>query len=246
MSRKPSPRPGPEGLRVEYARLGAILTWDRNPKAHDLEALGKSMERFGFVSPVVVNEATGQLVAGHGRVEDLRRKREAGEPAPDNIRDAGDDWLVPVVRGVSFASASESEAAAFAVADNRLVEVGGWDNDLLAEVLGGFEPADLAGIGFEPADVDRVLSAAILEDHAGDRFAEEADAFERDHGATRTKADRAPWLWCEFDNEDDYQRVRALLGSRSTRRDLVTSRLLALVSFAERELAAGRLELPEV
>lgn len=122
------------GIRVEYVALDDVLRWPRNPKTHDVGALSASVRRFGFTAPLLYDEGTGRMVAGHGRLETLQAMRQLGEPAPGRIevRD-GAVWYVPVLRGVSFAS--ESEAEAYLVADNRLVEVGGWDEHMLADVM---------------------------------------------------------------------------------------------------------------
>ena len=55
-------------IRIEYTPLSTILKWERNPKLHADEAIGASIGRFGFVSPIVVNERTGILVDGYNKV----------------------------------------------------------------------------------------------------------------------------------------------------------------------------------
>ena len=37
------------------------------------------MNRFGFTSPLLMNEKTGKLVAGHGRIETLKQKKQFNE-----------------------------------------------------------------------------------------------------------------------------------------------------------------------
>ena len=58
-------------LRIEYMPLREVRGWDRNPKGHDTAELEESFKRFGFVTPLILDEGTGQLVAGHGRLEAL-------------------------------------------------------------------------------------------------------------------------------------------------------------------------------
>ena len=63
-----------------------------------------------------------------------------------------------------WSSASEADAAARAVADNRTQEMGGWDDAALAEVLEGLAREGdgmLEGVGFDADDLDALLS--ILE-----------------------------------------------------------------------------------
>ena len=60
------------------------------------------MGRFGYVAPMILDERTGRLVAGHCRLESLKRAKSAGKAPPKRVRVENGDWLVPVVRGVAF------------------------------------------------------------------------------------------------------------------------------------------------
>src|SRR5215467_9634623 len=112
-------------MRVEYLPLTGLKPATRNPKSHQVETVLASMERFGYVAPMILDERSGRLVAGHGRLESLKRAKLAGEEPPDRIRIAGDEWLVPVVRGVSFTD--DREAEAYLLADNQTTILGGWN-----------------------------------------------------------------------------------------------------------------------
>lgn len=144
-------------IHIEMLPLDEVARWPRNPKLHAEGEIQNSVERFGFVQPLLLDEQTGRLVAGHGRLEALQAMRAAGKPTPKNITAKGDKWLVPVLRGVSFQS--EAEAEAFLLADNRLVEMGGWDPKGLSEILSSFadKGVDLSGIGFSPDDLTNLL-----------------------------------------------------------------------------------------
>ena len=129
---------------------------DINVKDHDLGAIHESMNRFGFTSPLLLNEKTGQLVAGHGRLQALLQKKQLKEEAPANIKvDDNDDWYVPVIRGVSFKN--EQEAQAYLIADNRLTELGGWNNDELVKELEKLaEESSLDGTGFDLSNMQEL------------------------------------------------------------------------------------------
>lgn len=146
-----------EKVRIVPTKLSEITEADRNVKDHDIGAIHESMNRFGFTSPLLMNESTGKLVAGHGRVEALRQKKQFNEDRPANIEESADgDWLVPVIRGVYFAN--EEEAQAYLLADNRLTELGGWDtNALLEELQTLAENSGLAGTGFDDADLNNLM-----------------------------------------------------------------------------------------
>ena len=119
--------------RIEYVAIDEIRRWSRNPKLHDQDELIESFDRFGFVAPLIYDETQQQLVAGHGRLNALTAMKERGDEPPERIKVEGDKWLVPILRGISFAN--EDEAAAYAIADNRLVEAGGWDNQATIDIL---------------------------------------------------------------------------------------------------------------
>jgi ParB-like chromosome segregation protein Spo0J len=150
----------PEEIRIEYVPLSKVEKWPRNPKLHDTEQLSASVERFGFVQPILLDEKTNRLVAGHGRLETLRKMKDSGKQPPPRIKVSNGDWLVPVVRGVSFKN--EKEAEAYLVADNRQVELGGWDEESLAELLRGQE-IDLTGVGWSSKEIDDLVKQPTVE-----------------------------------------------------------------------------------
>ena len=146
-----------EKIRVVPTPISEITEADRNVKDHDIGAIHESMNRFGFTSPLLMNEATGKLVAGHGRVEALKQKMQFGEERPKNIEVNSDgEWLVPVIRGVYFDN--EDEAQAYLLADNRLTELGGWNTNALVEELQRLaENTGLEGTGFDDADLNALM-----------------------------------------------------------------------------------------
>lgn len=145
-------------MRVVYTDFEIVKTWPRNPKDHDLEEIKKSFHRFGFVQPVLLDENTGQLVAGHGRLETLGLIKKSKGKIPKGIKAEGDKWLVPVLRGVSFKN--EKEAEAFLLADNKLTERGGWNQDKLDAILNDLDGDLLEGTGFESTSIKKIIDDA--------------------------------------------------------------------------------------
>lgn len=143
--------------RLIYMPLEEITEADVNPKSHATDAINGSVARFGYMEPMIVDERTGKLVAGHGRRADLLARRDAGEAAPDGIEVRKGVWYVPVVRG--WASADDQEAHAAGIALNRTTELGGWSDDLGAILAGLAENSALGldGLGFDPDDVEWLL-----------------------------------------------------------------------------------------
>jgi hypothetical protein len=147
--------PAPEP-HIVYMVADQLQLAPRNPKEHDLTSIMQSLQRFGFVAPCVLNEATQRIVVGHGRVRAVLQLRDQGCEPPTRVRvDEEGRWLVPVLAGVSFATPGEAEA--YLVADNRLTELGGWDQAGLFRVLDELAelgPQALEGTGYDPDDLD--------------------------------------------------------------------------------------------
>lgn len=156
--------------RLTFEAIDGLVPALKNPKRHDLDALGASVGRFGFLEPVVVDDRTGRLVAGHGRVEELQRMHARGAPPPSGIDvdEKTGAWSVPVVRG--WASRTDAEADAYLVASNRTTELGGWDAGALSELLSGLaETDDLLGSGYDDSSLADLLESLTPDDpEAGD------------------------------------------------------------------------------
>jgi hypothetical protein len=151
--------PASTEIRIEYTALSALLRAPRNPKQHDVVALRQSMERWGFTQPLAIDEATGHLVEGHGRLDVLQGMQAQGLPAPARVTVKKGEWYVPVVRGLSFAS--EAEAEAYLVAANQLTIAGGWDERLLGETIASLKASNtgFAGLGFDQGKLDQLAAS---------------------------------------------------------------------------------------
>lgn len=153
MPRTPTPR------TLEYLPLDEIQVADWNPKDHEAQLIQDSVAEHGFVTPLVLDDRSGKLVAGHGRRDELLRARAAGEDAPEGIVDEGDGrWLVPVVRG--WRSRTKRQAEQFLVADNATSAAGGMDAAALAPRLEDWaERGQLKGTGYTPTAAKDLLAS---------------------------------------------------------------------------------------
>lgn len=145
---------GPEELRPHLVPLSAVSPHPDNPKDHDLGAIAASLARFGQKVPILVQRSTGWIVAGNGRWESIPMAAElerALEVGP------GVEWThVAAV----FDDLDDLEAKAYALADNRTHDLGGYREDVLARVLGELATADgLVATGYDPDDLDNLLAA---------------------------------------------------------------------------------------
>jgi DNA modification methylase len=152
----------PAGHRIEYVPVAELVGAVRNPKKHAQADIQASMGRFGYVEPIVLDERTGRLVAGHGRTEALMQLQKSGAAPPAGIQvDPDGKWRVPVMRG--WASKNDREAEAYLVASNRLTELGAWDDSALAVILEDLKANDaLLGTGFDDDFITKLLDEQAL------------------------------------------------------------------------------------
>lgn len=116
-----------------------------NPRTHSpaqLRKLRRSIETFGFTNPVLVDR-DDMIIAGHGRV---------------TVALSIGLTTVPTVR---LDHLTPAQAKAFALAENRIGDLAGWDKDQLRLELGAlieFEANfDLSLTGFEDTEIDLIL-----------------------------------------------------------------------------------------
>lgn len=142
-----------EHPRMEQRDVAALKAAKRNARTHSpmqIKQIAESIRAFGFVNPVLV-DSEDNIVAGHGRVEAARKLGFS---------------MVPVIR---LAHLSESELRAYAIADNRLAELAGWDKNVLAIELADLvtidSDLDVSVTGFGHAEIDLIIQ---MQDKATD------------------------------------------------------------------------------
>ena len=140
-------------MKATLEPLSKLVGMPRNPKAHNLGDIHQSYDRFGFVHRIVCNEATGHIVAGHGRVEALRQRKALNLDVPAGVVVKPDDWYVPA----DWIDIPEREEEALAIALNKIGE-GEWKDIETAQILADLAAQDrLEGTGFDGDDVDQLL-----------------------------------------------------------------------------------------
>ena len=114
--------------KLQNVAIAELKPYERNAKTHSaeqVEKLKKSIEEFGFVSPILIDEEKN-VIAGHGRI---MAARELG---------------MKKVPAVSIEGLTEEQRRAYILADNRLTELGGWDMQAV-----NFELKELGDLGFD-------------------------------------------------------------------------------------------------
>jgi hypothetical protein len=144
--------------RLEPMPLDDIQGDPRNVKGHAEAAIRRSIEHHGLAELPLLDERTGYLAAGHGRLDQLRSMQAAGATPPEGIeQDPDGRWLVPVIRG--WSSRSDEDAAAYLVGSNRLTELGGWEDHGLAELLDTLSASNLLELaGYQQDDLDALVA----------------------------------------------------------------------------------------
>lgn len=133
---------GPES--IERWPLERLKPYARNAKTHGDDQVAKiaaSMAQFGWTVPVLV-AGDGEVIAGHGRI--LAATHLGLTEAPVIVLD----------------HLTEAQRRAYRIADNKLTELGAWDEMLLADELQELlaEDFDLSVVGFSDAELDQLLA----------------------------------------------------------------------------------------
>lgn len=163
-------------MEAKYEPLSKLVGLPRNPKLHNLGDIHQSIDRFGFVNRVIINDTTNHIIAGNGRVETLRQKKLNNDPAPNGILVKSDDWYVPTDR----ISVPAEEEDALAIALNHIGE-NEWDSARTAEILSDLAAkGELAGTGYDEEEVDYLLKittpraiSPVLSDKELENYREE-------------------------------------------------------------------------
>jgi len=130
--------------RFEVWPLTRLKRYARNAKLHpqdQIERIAASMLEFGFNAPILVDSATEEIIAGHGRLSAAEYLKL--ESAPVMVLD----------------HMTDVQRRAYILADNRLGEGVGWDETMLAEEMRALdaEGFDLDLTGFDDEEIEGLL-----------------------------------------------------------------------------------------
>lgn len=138
----------PENIPV--CNIEILNPYANNPRTHSdeqIEQLMASMREFGFTNPILADQDTKEVIAGHGR---LLAARKLG------LRQ------VPVI---FLAHLNETKRRKLIIADNQLALNAGWDMELLATELSALNEMgeSLDVLGFDDEFLDEVLNTQLEE-----------------------------------------------------------------------------------
>ncbi len=135
----------PNKLTVERLPIADLKPSPRNARTHSrkqIEQIAESIREFGFVNPLLIDEAD-RVIAGHGRLAAARLLKLKTVPA------------------IRLRHLSEHQKRALALADNKLADNAGWNEEQLAlelQYLSEIEvDFDVEITGFEAAEIDLLV-----------------------------------------------------------------------------------------
>ena len=131
-------------MKIEHLPPAELVPYDRNSRTHSAFQIAQivaSIEEFGFTNPILLG-ADGVIIAGHGRAA---AAQQVGLET------------VPVIR---LDHLTPSQQRALVIADNKIAENAGWDEEMLRSELAALseEAFDLDVLGFDAEELDALMS----------------------------------------------------------------------------------------
>lgn len=122
---------------------------DGNPRKGNVEAVAKSYDMFGQRKPIVATK-DGTVISGNHQLE--------------AVKQLGWDKIA-----VLFTDDDELKAKAFALADNRVSDLGTYDKDFLAEMISSVSSnlEMLEATSFTETDLEKLIDPEVKEDYTG-------------------------------------------------------------------------------
>jgi len=123
--------------KYEMIDISELHPYENNARTHSnaqLEAICNSIKEFGFINPVIIDE-NNMILVGHGRIEASKILGLTKAP----------------FRRVT--NLTDDQKRAYILADNRLSDLGGWDEELLAQELESIS-LDMTAFGFDDFNID--------------------------------------------------------------------------------------------
>ena len=158
---------GAEQLRALLIPIEGISKYPNNPRRGDETKIQESLSRFGQQKPIVVSKATNFIVAGnhvYGAAKAL-----------------GWTHIAAVVSDLS-----DKDAKAYLLADNRMSDIGDYNDSALAAILEDLATTgELDGTGYDADDLDQILAK-----------------IEKQNDETSEMADQSPTAEIVFDDDE--------------------------------------------
>jgi len=119
-----------------WLHIDELTPWKFNPRRNDhaVERVAKNIEALGFGSPIVARtlpDGKREIIAGHTRLKAMKWLA-ANRGSDFTAQGTPGPGMVPVR---ILEHLTDDQAAALAIADNKLSEMSAWDDGMLVEIL---------------------------------------------------------------------------------------------------------------
>jgi DNA modification methylase len=146
-------------LEVIYQKIESLTPFGGNARTHSRSQIRKlrdSIQTFGFVNPILT-DSTGTIVAGHGRVQAAKLLGMTEVPT------------------ICLENLTSDQIRAYVIADNRLAEDAGWDEQILKielQHLISIPDIDVSITGFEVPEIDLIIGSSTADEDPDDQLPE--------------------------------------------------------------------------
>lgn len=119
-------------MNIHEIAVSELTPYENNPRNNEnaVDAVAASIKEFGFKQPIVI-DANNVVVCGHTRL--LAAKKLGIKTVPCVIAD----------------DLTEEQIKAYRLADNKVAELAGWNDELLAFEMDSIGTIDMSAFGFD-------------------------------------------------------------------------------------------------
>ena len=118
-------------MKIHEIAVSELTPYENNPRNNEnaVDAVAASIKEFGFKQPIVI-DANNVVVCGHTRL--LAANKLGIKTVPCVIAD----------------DLTDEQIKAYRLADNKVAELAGWNDELLAFEMSSIEAVDMSAFGF--------------------------------------------------------------------------------------------------
>lgn len=167
-------------MRIEKRKIDELIPAIYNPRKDltindaEYKKIKRSIETFGYVDPIIVNERTGVIVGGHQRLKVLK--------------DLGYEEIE-----VSVVNLDEKQEKTLNIALNKIS--GEWDFELLKDLLDELDDGsfDVELTGFDMDELEKLMTQYHVEDD--EQSPDDFEVIDDEDIETEYKCPRCSYEW---------------------------------------------------
>lgn len=175
---------------IETAKVPTqgLNTFKGNPRVGNIDKIATSLKQFGQYRPILVNRGTHT-----GRPNEIL----AGNHTYLAMRKNGESEIL-----VSFVDVDDATAKAMVLADNKLTEIGTFDDEALGRLLGDLNVELIDATGFTQSEVDELTGLIASQAQSVIDAMEDAEIEDSGVGFAAVDPDTAMFSDDDDGNED--------------------------------------------